>query len=118
MDTVTKDSVLKLFSSFQAFPCPTVYIVPSQFVRRMLRHVFAYLRGTSWEEQQVTAVMALLEEIVICPGDDVNNTPLGLKMHICEIILEELAKVGGKRLKHRVILAVLKPYFKVTTQTP
>lgn len=48
------------------------------------------------------------------PEDNLNTTPLGLKLHVCSIVLEELAKVGGENLENRVILAIIQPYLKVT----
>ncbi|XP_045605759.2 ribosomal RNA processing protein 1 homolog B [Procambarus clarkii] len=87
------------------------------FVRRVVRQVFVYLRNCEWNMKELMSVVTILEMTVICPEDNVNATPLGLKLHLCDIILEELAKVGGENLEHRVIVAILKPYFKVLALT-
>lgn len=87
------------------------------FIRRFLRHIFTHLRACAWNPKNVMAYTSILEATVVCPTDNVNNTPLGLKTHVCEIILEELAKVGGESLQHSVIMAVIQPYFKVLALT-
>lgn len=87
------------------------------FVRRFLRHIFTHLKASDWNLKKVLAYTHILEMTVVCPDDDVNKTSLGLKTHVCEIILEELAKIGGENLQHRVIMAVIQPYFKVLALT-
>ncbi|XP_069947489.1 ribosomal RNA processing protein 1 homolog B isoform X1 [Cherax quadricarinatus] len=87
------------------------------FVRRVLRQVFVYLRNCEWDMKEILSFTTILEVTVVCPEDDVNATPLGLKFHVCDIILEELAKIGGEALDNRVIIAILKPYFKVLALT-
>lgn len=88
-----------------------------QFVRRFLRHIFIHLRASEWSLKEVLAYASILEVTVVCPDDDVNKIPLGLKTHVCEVILEELAKIGGENLKHPVLMAVIQPYFKVRIQS-
>ncbi|XP_045134141.1 ribosomal RNA processing protein 1 homolog B-like [Portunus trituberculatus] len=87
------------------------------FVRRFMRHIFTHLRACEWNLKNVMAYTSILETVVVCPDDNVNNTPLGLKTHVCEVILEELAKVGGENLQHSVVVAVIQPYFKVLALT-
>merc|ERR1711939_532567 len=38
---------------------------------------------------------------------------MGLKLHVCDIFLEELAKIGGEALESDVIIALLQPFMKV-----
>ncbi|KAK4299079.1 hypothetical protein Pmani_028630 [Petrolisthes manimaculis] len=83
------------------------------FIRRFLRQVFEFLKNTGWRKKELAITVHILETIVIRPRDDSNVTPLGLKLHICTIVLEELAKIGGENLENRVIMAITQPYFKV-----
>ncbi|XP_071545674.1 uncharacterized protein Nnp-1 isoform X2 [Panulirus ornatus] len=83
------------------------------FVRRLLRQVFVHFRALDWDITEVCSFATILEVTLVCPEDDVNVTPLELKLHICDIILEELAKIGGENLKHQVVMAIIQPYFKV-----
>ncbi|KAK3878917.1 hypothetical protein Pcinc_016460 [Petrolisthes cinctipes] len=87
------------------------------FIRRFLRQVFEFLKSTGWRKKELAITVHILETIVIRPRDDSNITPLGLKLHICTIVLEELAKIGGESLENRVIMAIIQPYFKVLALT-
>ncbi|KAG0723602.1 Ribosomal RNA processing protein 1 B [Chionoecetes opilio] len=87
------------------------------FIRRFLRHIFTHLRASGWKMKDVMAYTSILETVVVCPDDHLNTTALGLKTHVCEIILEELAKVGGESLKDSVVVTVIQPYFKVLALT-
>ncbi|XP_063861381.1 ribosomal RNA processing protein 1 homolog B-like isoform X2 [Scylla paramamosain] len=113
---ISREDALKLWKGL--FYCMYMADKPLvQFVRRFLRHIFTHLRACDWNPKNVMAYISILEAIVVCPDDNVNNTPLGLKTHVCEVILEELAKVGGENLQHSVVMAVIQPYFKVLALT-
>merc|ERR1719341_2495094 len=82
-------------------------------VRKVLRYTFTHLLEQEWALEEVTAIAAILENIVLCPDDNLNRQPMGLKLHVCDIILEELAKIGGEALDNDVIVALLQPFLKV-----
>merc|ERR1739838_181874 len=82
-------------------------------VRKVLRYTFTHLLEQEWALEEVTAIATILENIVICPDDNLNRQPMGLKLHVCDIFLEELAKIGGEKLENDVIIALLQPFFKV-----
>lgn len=83
------------------------------FMRRVLRHVFVYLKLQQWNLKEVVRYMNILDANVIRADDHTNSTPLGIKLHLSSIIMEELAKIGGEELDNKVILAVIKPFLKV-----
>ncbi|XP_068207761.1 ribosomal RNA processing protein 1 homolog A-like [Palaemon carinicauda] len=83
------------------------------FLRRVLRQVFVHLKLQQWTVKEVVRYMNILDADVIRADDHTNVTPLGIKLHLCGIIMEELAKIGGEELDNKVILAVIKPFLKV-----
>jgi hypothetical protein len=59
-----------------------------QLVKRILRQTFEMCKRQSWNEEWVTGVVNVIEEILLDP-----RTCLGLNFHITEVFMEELAKV-------------------------
>ncbi|KAK7083725.1 Ribosomal RNA processing protein 1 B [Halocaridina rubra] len=82
-------------------------------MRRVLRQMLIHLKQQEWNLKEVAAYVNILDTYVIRPDDDIHATPLGIKLHLCGIIMEELAKIGCEELKHDVIVAFIQPYMKV-----
>ncbi|CAL4093540.1 unnamed protein product [Meganyctiphanes norvegica] len=108
----TEDDMIKIWKGL--FYCMYMSDKPLvQLVRKVLRYTFTHLLEQEWALEEVTAIAAILENIVLCPDDNLNRQPMGLKLHVCDIILEELAKIGGEALDNDVIVALLQPFLKV-----
>ncbi|XP_076061013.1 uncharacterized protein LOC143036912 isoform X2 [Oratosquilla oratoria] len=87
------------------------------FVRRVMRQVFVHLKEMKWSLDETMALANIFEETVLVPTDNINSLPMGLKIHFCDVFLEELAKIGGEELDSKVILALLQPFIKVLAMT-
>ncbi|RXG59212.1 Ribosomal RNA processing protein 1-like protein [Armadillidium vulgare] len=82
-------------------------------VTRVLRQVLIFMSKISWSRDVLKEFCEILESQIVCPTDDKNVKPLELKMHVSDVILEELAKVGKEKLPDRVLIAVIRPFLKV-----
>jgi len=87
------------------------------FMRRLLRQILEYLKSKEWDVKEVLTFSKILETTILCPDDHSHSTPLGLKLHFCDIFLEELAKVSHGVLINEVMLAFLAPFMKVLILT-
>jgi len=81
------------------------------FVRYFLRESFVYLKQLKWLKVHVKKFTKMLEKNVLSPNE--NRACDGLKLHITDIYLEELAKVGGVALKPKRLLLLLSPFFQI-----
>lgn len=57
-------------------------------MRKILRQTFEMCKKQDWNKEWVCGTAKVIEEILLDP-----KTCLGLNLHICEIYMEELAKV-------------------------
>ncbi len=71
-------------------------------VRRFLRQTFTYALRKEWSAEVVEALCA--RPLEWCAGS------LGLQLHVTDVYLEELAKVGGESLPAETVLACVKPF--------
>jgi ribosomal RNA-processing protein 1 len=75
------------------------------FMRSMLRECLAFAQQRAWSPEALAAVVLPLDaEVLVQPW------PNGLRLHLCDLILPELAKVGGAGLTAAQALAVLQPF--------
>ncbi|CAL1291602.1 unnamed protein product [Larinioides sclopetarius] len=61
-------------------------------VRKFLHQCFQLLKNKSWKVKCIIGVLNVLKKTVLSPCDE--SAPFGLKTHISDIYMEELAKVG------------------------
>ena len=79
------------------------------FMRSMLRECLAFAQQRAWSPEALAAVVLPLDaEVLVQPW------PNGLRLHLCDLILPELAKVGGAGLTTAQALAVLQPFLVAT----
>lgn len=84
-----------------------------QFVRRILRQILVQLSLCNWNINRVSEIANIIETTILVPDDHKHITPLGLKLHLSDIILEELAKIGREDIRNKALLEILKPFLKV-----
>ncbi|XP_063585849.1 ribosomal RNA processing protein 1 homolog A-like [Penaeus indicus] len=87
------------------------------FVRRILRQILVQLSLCNWNINRVSEIANIIGTTVLVPDDHKHITPLGLKLHLSDIILEELAKIGREDIKNKALLEILKPFLKVLALT-
>jgi len=75
------------------------------FMRSMLRECLTFAQQHDWSSEALAAVVLPLDaEVLVQPW------PNGLRLHMCDLIIPELAKIGGPRLTTPQALAVLQPF--------
>ena len=82
---------------------------------RLFRQCLFSLRENDWNQEQVTDFVQMLEGGIICPNDKTHAKPLGLKLHLADILWDEIAKVGRESLSTEVMLSFIKPFVTVLT---
>lgn len=76
-----------------------------QFIRKFLHQTYQLLKKLNWELKWVKRFRKVMKKTVLSTSDAV---PLGLKMHISDIYLEELAKVGSEEvIKYALFLSYI-----------
>ncbi|CAF1360156.1 unnamed protein product [Adineta steineri] len=81
------------------------------FVRYFLRESFVFLKNLKWLKPDILKFTKMLAHNVLSPNG--NRACDGLKLHITDIYLEELAKVGGVALKPKRLILLLAPFFNI-----
>ena len=75
------------------------------FMRSMLRECLTFAQQRDWSSEALAAVVLPLDaEVLVQPW------PNGLRLHMCDLIIPELVKVGGAGLTTAQALAVLQPF--------
>ncbi|XP_018345198.1 PREDICTED: ribosomal RNA processing protein 1 homolog isoform X2 [Trachymyrmex septentrionalis] len=84
----------------------------SMLVRRILRQTFVVCKNHSWNMEWVTEFSKIFTQLFLHV-----KTGLGFNLHVTEIYLEELAKVGNGNLQEDVVHELVKPFaeYLVTT---
>ena len=67
-----------------------------QLTRDFLHATFEVLKSNDWEKTLVSTMSQLIEEEVMDAGKE--EYPDGLRLHLADIYLEELAKVGADQV--------------------
>lgn len=85
-------------------------------VRRFFRQalVFTYLDG--WQNERICNLCAVLCKTVLNPSS--GDTPTGLKLHIIDIFIQELARIHGSELTSEQAMLFLEPFFNILVKTP
>lgn len=79
--------------------------------RRFLRQMLKYNKKRFWDSILVAKTSEILADTLLLV--DVSKTSLGLQLHVIDIFLEELAKVGGVKLPQEVLETFLEPYYQL-----
>ncbi|XP_041373635.1 ribosomal RNA processing protein 1 homolog B-like [Gigantopelta aegis] len=78
------------------------------FVRDMINQSFLYLRNMNWDVDVLKQFVAILNDTLLdCSNDDI---PDGIRIHLADIYLSELSKVGADQLTGSQIVDFLAPF--------
>ncbi|XP_035171813.1 ribosomal RNA processing protein 1 homolog B [Oxyura jamaicensis] len=83
-------------------------------IRLILRQSFEVLKRNGWDESLRELLLQLLMKEVMDPD---SNTPSGIKFHLIDIYLQELAKVGAKELTADQNLKFIEPFCKFVAKS-
>ncbi|NXU51959.1 RRP1B protein, partial [Turnix velox] len=83
-------------------------------MRRILRQSFEVLKRNEWDESLIELFLPLLMKEVMEPD---SNAPNGIKFHLIDIYLDELAKVGAKELTAVQNLKFIEPFCKMAAKS-
>ncbi|CAF3384052.1 unnamed protein product [Rotaria sp. Silwood1] len=81
------------------------------FVRCLLRESFVFLKNLKWFKGDIIKFTKMLRQNVLSANG--NRSCDGLKLHITDIYLEELAQIGGIELKPKRLILLLSPFFNI-----
>jgi len=81
------------------------------FVRYFLRESFVFLKNLKWLKADISKFTKMLRQNVLSANG--SRSCDGLKLHITDIYLEELAKIGGIALKSKRLILLLSPFFNI-----
>ncbi|CAF1995422.1 unnamed protein product [Rotaria magnacalcarata] len=81
------------------------------FVRYFLRESFMFLKNLKWLKADVLKFTKMLRQNVLSANG--NRSCDGLKLHVTDIYLEELAQVAGVVLKPKRLILLLSPFFNI-----
>lgn len=84
-------------------------------VRRFLRESFVFLKKQKWSDCDIKCFFEILEKNALVAK--MNSTFLSFKLHIIDIFLEELARVGGEELLPEHMTLFLMPFCKMMAKT-
>ncbi|XP_012054301.1 PREDICTED: ribosomal RNA processing protein 1 homolog [Atta cephalotes] len=84
----------------------------SMLVRRILRQTFIVCKNHSWNMEWVTEFSKIFTQLFLHV-----KTGIGFNLHVTEIYLEELAKIGNGNLQEDVVHELIKPFaeYLITT---
>ncbi|NP_001015923.1 ribosomal RNA processing protein 1 homolog A [Xenopus tropicalis] len=80
-------------------------------MRMVLRESVELLKKAEWEESSVQEFLALLNEEVL------KGATLGVQLHLIDIYLEEVAKVGAAELTAEMNLKLIEPFCKIVAKS-
>ncbi|XP_069115811.1 ribosomal RNA processing protein 1 homolog A-like [Argopecten irradians] len=78
--------------------------------RRMLNQTLLFLKNKKWRRNIVKEFTSILSSEVMSPDNE--KIPQGLRIHLADIYLAELEKVGAEQLSAEQVLAFLQPFFQ------
>ncbi|CAF0719841.1 unnamed protein product [Rotaria sordida] len=81
------------------------------FVRYFLRESCVFLKNLKWFKADILKFTKMLRQNVLSANG--NRSCDGLKLHITDIYLEELAQIGGIELKPKKLILLLSPFFNI-----
>ncbi len=79
---------------------------------------FEVLKKGRWEEEKVTQMIGLVEEVPLNVGD--NRVPNGIRFHVIDIWVDELERVGvlGEEGNAEALESLLEPVRKLAKESP
>ncbi|GIY20651.1 ribosomal RNA processing protein 1 homolog B [Caerostris extrusa] len=80
-------------------------------IRKVLHQGFQLLKNQKWKIKFIKKFSKVLKNTVLDPSID--SAPFGLKIHVSDIYMEELAKVGADEVTKKILRKFLLPYCKV-----
>jgi len=80
-------------------------------VRRCLRQMLAYVKEKEWEVAVVEQLTTILKEDVMMAQP--KDTSLGFQLHVADVFLEELAKIGADSVDAKTVTLFLQPFIEV-----
>ncbi|KAF8770708.1 Ribosomal RNA processing protein 1 like protein [Argiope bruennichi] len=80
-------------------------------VRKFLHQCFQLLKRKHWKVKCIKEVLNILKKTVLAPSTE--GVPYGLKTHISDIYMEELAKVGHDEVTPKILRKFLLPYCNI-----
>uniref|UniRef100_A0A6M2CSP1 Putative nucleolar protein n=1 Tax=Rhipicephalus microplus TaxID=6941 RepID=A0A6M2CSP1_RHIMP len=80
-------------------------------VRRCFRQGVAFAYGDAWSNENVTAFCDMLQSTALCPNSQA--IPLGLRLHVVDVFLQELARMHGGELTPEQATLFLQPFFDI-----
>lgn len=84
-------------------------------VRRCFRQgvVLAYSGG--WKDENITDFCNTLKMTALCPNS--HEVPLGLRLHVVDVFLQELARAHGGELTPEQAMLFLQPFLEILTKS-
>jgi len=80
-------------------------------IRKFMYESFMLLKKKKWEMKWIKHFRKVLKKTVLNSASE--SAPLGLKIHIAEVYMDELNKVGGRELSPELVKAFIIPYCNV-----
>jgi len=81
------------------------------FFRRIFRRTLAWLKSVKFNEEDINSVLDILGRLM--QNSQIDSYPIGLKLHLVSIYLDEVDNVGAEQLDVECINIFLKPYFNL-----
>lgn len=83
-------------------------------VRRFVRDILKYNRKREWNTELANKISDSFKDdlfLLSLPNS------MSLQLHVCDVFLEELAKVGGEDLSTEIINIYMEPFYKILVET-
>lgn len=80
-------------------------------VRRCFRQGVAFSYRDAWCNENITAFCDMLQSTALCPNSE--EIPLGLRLHVIDVFLQELARMHGGELTPEQATLFLQPFFDI-----
>lgn len=84
-------------------------------VRRCFRQGVAFSYGDAWSDENITSFCDMLQTTALLPNGQ--EIPLGLRMHVVDVFLQELARTHGGELTPEQAMLFLQPFFNILMQS-
>uniref|UniRef100_A0A0K8RLF9 Putative nucleolar protein n=1 Tax=Ixodes ricinus TaxID=34613 RepID=A0A0K8RLF9_IXORI len=85
-------------------------------VRRFFRQGLVLAYAGEWKDENIVEFCDTLKATALHPSR--GDVPLGLKMHVVDIFLQELSRVHGGKLTSEQADLFLQPFFDILTDSP
>jgi len=80
-------------------------------VRRCLRQALAFVKDNKWDVALVEKLTAIVKQDVMLA--EPRDTSLGFQLHVADVFLEELAKIGADSVNAETVTVFLQPFIEV-----